>query len=203
MIQFNPVFVEFYNASHSYRTQNNVGFIHLGLHVPRHSSSSKALTVLMKSSPRPSGLFSSSLLSSFSSHLSFLSPPNNLTHPLHLDEMLTPKVRPKIHNLPRAQSNKHTHSENSKPLNPLIRTLICISELLLSSPQIIHLSNNLANRLLNTAKLRFNGLELLVSGNGAPVLCVGANINVELDVARLDVGRVCARVGVGEAHVEG
>ena len=104
--------------------------------------------------------------------------------------MLTPKISPKIENLPRTQANKHTHSHNSKPLNPLIRTLIRISKLLLSRPQIIHLRYNLANRLFNAAQLRFNRLELLVGRNSAPVLRVGANVNVELYVARVDFRRV-------------
>jgi hypothetical protein len=103
---------------------------------------------------------------------------------LHLDEMFAPEIRPQVHNLPRAQSNKHTHSPQRKPLDPLIGTLIRVPQLLFPRPQIIHLRHNLANDLFNAPQLRFHGLQFLARRDGVPVLCVGANVNVELDVAR-------------------
>jgi hypothetical protein len=103
----------------------------------------------------------------------------------HLDEMLAPEVGPQIDNLPRAQAHQHGHSAQRKPLDPLIRALIRISQLLLPGPQVIHLRDNLANRLLDASQFRLNRLELLARGNGVPVLGIGAYIDVELDVARV------------------
>jgi hypothetical protein len=116
--------------------------------------------------------------------------------------MLTPKVRPQIDHLPRAQAHQHGHGAQRKPLDPLIRALIRIPELLLSGPQIVHLGDNLANRLLDAPQLRLDRLEFLARGNGVPVLGIGAYVDVELDVARVrSLGG--ARVHVLEAHVEG
>jgi hypothetical protein len=118
-----------------------------------------------------------------------------------LDEMLAPKVRPQVHDLPRAQSHQHTHSTQCKPLDTLICALICISQLLLACPQIIHLGDNFSNRLFNTPQLRLHRLQLLARRNGIPVLGIGSYVDVELDVAWLR-GLGGTRVYVFEAHVE-
>jgi hypothetical protein len=116
--------------------------------------------------------------------------------------MLTPKVRPQVDNLPRAQSNQHAHGSERKPLDALICALVRISQLLLACPQIVHLRHNLTNRLLNAPELHFHRLQLLAGRNGIPVLGIGAYVNVKLDVARL-VRLGGARVYVFETDVEG
>lgn len=116
--------------------------------------------------------------------------------------MLTPEVRPQINDLPRSQPDQHAHRAQREPLDTLIRALIRISQLLLSCPQIVHLRNNLANRLFDPPELRFDRLQLLASRDSIPVLGIGAYVDVELDVARLRrLGGT--RVYVFEAHVEG
>jgi len=119
-----------------------------------------------------------------------------------LDKVLGPEVRPEVHNLPRAQRHKHSHGANSKPLDTLICALVGISQSDLTSPQVVQLSNNLGSDLADSLELRFHGLQLLASLNGIPVLCVGADVDVELDVA-VGVGN-CVGCGqdVLEADVE-
>jgi hypothetical protein len=116
--------------------------------------------------------------------------------------MLTPKVRPQIDHLPRAQADQHSHRAQRKPLHALIRALIRVPQLLLSRPQIVHLGDNLTDRLLDAPQLRLDRLELLAGGNGVPVLGIGSYVDVELDVARIR-SLLGARVYVFEAHVEG
>jgi len=101
-----------------------------------------------------------------------------------LDQVLRPEIRPQVHNLPRPKSNQHPHRPESKPLNPLIRALVCISELLLSHPQVLHLSNNLLDILLDPPQLSINRLKLLRSLDCRPISCIGADVDIELDVAR-------------------
>jgi hypothetical protein len=95
----------------------------------------------------------------------------------------SPEVRPQIDDLPRAKSNKHTHSPKGKPFDSLIRALVGISELLLSSPEILHLSHDLIDSLLDSAQLGLDRLQLLRGLNTGPVFGVGANVDIELDVS--------------------
>ena len=119
-----------------------------------------------------------------------------------LDKVLRPEVCPEVHNLPRTQCHEHSHGANSKPLDTLVRTLVGISQLDLTSPQVVQLSNNLGSNLANPLELRLHGLQLLAGLNGIPVLCVCANVDVELDVA-VGVGdRVACGQDVLEADVE-
>jgi hypothetical protein len=119
-----------------------------------------------------------------------------------LDEVLTPEVCPQVNNLPRTQTHQQAHSTQCKPFDSLVRALIRISQLLLACPQIIHLGDNLAHGLLDPAQLRLDGLELVASRNGVPVLGIGSYVDVEFDVAR-DAGAGGARVCVLKAHVKG
>lgn len=121
-----------------------------------------------------------------------------------LDEMLAPEVGTKVHDLPSPKPNKHTHSTQRKPLDPLICTLVGIPKLLLATPQVIHLRDNLSNNLLDPPELRLNWLQLVGGSNGIPVLGIGANVNVELDVARGDgLGGAGRGEDVFEADVKG
>ena len=119
-----------------------------------------------------------------------------------LDKVLRPEVRPEVHNLPRAQRHEHSHGANSKPLDTLVCALVGISQPDLTTPQVVQLSNNLGSDLADSLELRLHGLQLLAGLNGIPVLCVCANVDVELDVA-VGVGD-CVACGqdVLEADVE-
>lgn len=94
-----------------------------------------------------------------------------------------PEVSAQIDNLPRTQPSQHTHGTEGKPLDALVGTLICISKLLFPGAQIIHLRNDFGDEFLDTTQFHLDRLELLAGLDGGPILCVGANINVEFDVA--------------------
>jgi hypothetical protein len=118
--------------------------------------------------------------------------------------MLAPEVSSEVHDLPSPKSNKHTHSAQRKPLDSLVGTLIGITQLLLATPQVVHLCYNLANRLLDPPEFGFYRLQLVDGLDGVPVLCVGANVNVEFDVAGCDgLGGAGGGEDVLEAYVKG
>lgn len=101
----------------------------------------------------------------------------------HKEQNHKPEIRPQIHNLPCPQSHQHTHSPKSKPFHSFIRTLIRIPQFLFPAPEIFHLGHNLIDRLFDAAKLRLNRLQLLRGRDAGPVFGVGADVDVELDVA--------------------
>jgi hypothetical protein len=107
----------------------------------------------------------------------------NITQDTTIEQADLPKVRPQVHNLPSAQPNQHAHCAECKPFDPLIRALIRIPQLLLSLPQILHLLQNLTDRLPNAQQLRLNWFKLLRSLNSRPIACVGANVDVQLNVS--------------------
>lgn len=119
--------------------------------------------------------------------------------------MLTPKVSPQIHNLPRAQPDQHSHTPHRKPLHPLIRTLVRIPQPHLPLPQVLHLPDHLLHLLLDPPDLRLHRFQPLLGRHLAPVARVRADVHVELDLTR----QRCGAAGggraerVGEAHVEG
>ena len=94
-----------------------------------------------------------------------------------------PKIGPQIDNLPCPQPNQHTHCAERKPFNSLIGTLIGISQLLLSIPQVLHLIHNLGKHLFYTLELCLDRLQLLLCLNSRPVFCVGTDINIKLYVS--------------------
>ena len=120
-----------------------------------------------------------------------------------LDKVLRPEVRPEVHNLPRAQRHEHSHGADSEPLDTLVCALVGISQPDLTSPQVIQLGHDLGSNLADSLELRLHGLQLLAGLDGIPVFCVGANVDVELDVA-VGVGN-CVGCGqdVLEAYIEG
>jgi hypothetical protein len=94
----------------------------------------------------------------------------------------SPKVRPQVDNLPSTQPNQHTHCPKRKPLDPLVRALVRIPELLFSYSQIFHLLHNLIHCLLDSSQLRLDRLQLLLGLYGRPILRISADIDVQLDM---------------------
>jgi hypothetical protein len=120
-----------------------------------------------------------------------------------LDQMLRPEVRSQIHNLPRTQRHEHSHGADSKPLDALVCALIRISQLDLAPSQVVQLGDNLRGNLADPLELCFHGLQLLAGLDCVPVLGVGADVDVQLDVAVWVLDRVGCRQDVLEADVEG
>lgn len=84
--------------------------------------------------------------------------------------------------MPGPQPNQQECCEETKPLHTVVGALVGVSELLLAVAEVVHLADNLAHHLLDSAQLGFYGLQLLAGLDGSPVLGVGTNVNVELDV---------------------
>lgn len=108
-----------------------------------------------------------------------------------LDKMLGSEVGTEVHDLPAPETNKEPGCSDTKPLDTVVGALVGVSELLFSGAEVLHLGHELAGDLFDTAELSFDGLELLSRLDGRPILGVGANVDVELDVA----GRVVDSVG--------
>ena len=98
-----------------------------------------------------------------------------------LDEMLRPEVSPQVDNLPSSQTNEHTHGTEREPLHPLVGTLVCITQTLLTRAEIIHLCDDLGDHLLEAAEVGLNGLELLLRLDGGPIAGVSADLNIKID----------------------
>ena len=94
-----------------------------------------------------------------------------------------PEISPQIHNLPRPQPDQHPHGAKREPFDPLIRALVRIPQLLLPGAEVVHLGHNLADELLDAPQLRLDRFQLLRRLNGRPVAGVGADVDVEFDVA--------------------
>lgn len=120
-----------------------------------------------------------------------------------LDQMLRPEVRAEVHNLPRTQSHEHAHGADSKPLDTLVCALVRISQLDLTTSQVVQLSDNLRGNLTDPLELCLHRLQLLAGLNGVPVLGVGADVDVQLDVAVWVLDCVGCGQDVLEAYIEG
>jgi hypothetical protein len=97
--------------------------------------------------------------------------------------MLGPEVSAQVHDLPNPQGDQQERSAQAEPLDAAVCALVGVAQGLLAGSQIIHLGDDLGGQLLDAAQLRLDGLELLFGLDGGPVLGVGANVDVELDVA--------------------
>ena len=129
---------------------------------------------------------------------------NKHANPLQSYQMLTPKISPQINHLPRPQRNQHPHRPNSKPLHPLIRTLIRIPQLHLPLPQISHLIHHLLRYLADPPQFGFDRLQFLAGLDGGPVFRVGADVDVEFDAFEgVCTGGVGGGEDILEADVEG
>lgn len=104
-----------------------------------------------------------------------------------LDKMLGAEIGTQVHNLPGPKTNQNPRGRHAEPLDAVVGALIRIAKLLLPLAEVVHLVDNLLGQFLDTAEFGLDRLELLGGLDGAPVFGIGANVNVELDVAR---GRV-------------
>jgi hypothetical protein len=98
--------------------------------------------------------------------------------------MLGAEVGAEIHNLPAPEADENPGGKDAEPLDTGVCALVGVAELHLTSAQVFHLLDNLSRGLLEAAQLGFNGLELLGSLDGGPVLGVGTNVDIELDASR-------------------
>lgn len=97
--------------------------------------------------------------------------------------MLGPEIRPQVHNLPDPKPNEDPRGRDAEPLDAGIGALVGITELLLPHAKVFHVAHNLLGLLVDTTQVRLDGLQLLRRLDGAPVLGVGADVDVELDAA--------------------
>lgn len=113
---------------------------------------------------------------------------------MRLDEVLGAKVGAQVHDLPGPQGDEQPGGADAEPLDARVCALVCVAQLLLAHAQVVHLLHDLGRELLDAAQLGLDGLELLRGLDGGPVLGVGADVDVELDVAEGRVGPVgCGR----------
>lgn len=117
--------------------------------------------------------------------------------------MLAPEITPQVHDLPCAQTDQHQHGQVAKPLDALVGALVGVPQLLLACAQVVHLGDDLADDFLDAAEFGFDGLELLAGLDGGPVLCVGADVDVEFDMARgvQVTGGLCSASQTSQAEV--
>lgn len=102
--------------------------------------------------------------------------------------MLGAEVGAQVHDLPAPEADEQPRGADAEPLDARVGALVGVAQLLLARAQVVHLAHNLGRQLLDPAQVRFDGLELLRRLDGRPVLGVGANVDVELDVAEGRVG---------------
>ena len=104
--------------------------------------------------------------------------------------------------MPAPEADEEHGGANAEVLDAAVGALVGVAQLLLAGAQVIHLADDFGHHLLDAAQLRLDGLELLGGLDGRPVLGVGADVDVELDVA-IGVGDCVARgQDVLEADVE-
>lgn len=102
--------------------------------------------------------------------------------------MLGTEVSPEVHNLPRPETNQNPCSSDAEPLDTVVGALVGVAELLFSLAEVVHFLDDFLGQLLDTAEFSLDGLKLLGGLDGAPVFGVGADVDVEFDMARGRVG---------------
>ena len=85
--------------------------------------------------------------------------------------------------LPDPEPDEQSGSTDAEPLDAIVGALIGVAELQLAAAQVVHLNHNLLYQLFDPAQLRLDWLELLGRLDGRPVLGVGADVDVELNMA--------------------
>lgn len=104
--------------------------------------------------------------------------------------MLGAEVGAEVHDLPGPEADEQPGGADAEPLDAGVCALVGVAELLLALAQVLHLLDNLTRHLLDAAQVGLDGLELLVGLDGGPVAGVGANLDVELNVAGRGGGTV-------------
>lgn len=94
-----------------------------------------------------------------------------------------PEVRPQVQDLPDPEHNQDEGGAEPEPLDSVVGALVGVAQLLLPRPQVVHLAHDLGDHLLHTAQVSLDRLELLGGLDRGPVLCVGTDVDIELDVA--------------------
>ncbi len=93
-----------------------------------------------------------------------------------------PEVGPEIQNLPPPEPDEQEGGAEAEQLDAGVGALIGVAQLLLAHPKVVHLGHNLGHQLLDPTQLGLDRLELLRRLDGRPVLGVGADVDVELNV---------------------
>jgi len=116
-----------------------------------------------------------------------------------LDEMLRPEVGAEVHDLPHPKGEEDQGGDDAEPLDAGVGALVGVAQLVLTELEVVHLLVDLGHELLDAAQLGLDGLELLSSLDGGPVLGVGADVDVELDVTEGvgDVSRCWVSISPG------
>lgn len=113
-----------------------------------------------------------------------------------------PEVCPQVHDLPAPEADQQQGCAEAEPLDAGVGALVGVAQLLLARAQVLHLVDDLGQHLLDAPQLGLDGLELLVGLDGGPVLGVGANVDVELNVPEAVAAAAVVQV-VLEADVKG
>lgn len=119
-----------------------------------------------------------SLLTAISLHLSLLDAFRVFAD---LNQVLGAEISTEVHDLPGPKTNQQPRGADTEPLDTRVCALVGITQLLLTKTQEFHLVHNLRRKLLDTAQLCLDRVELLLRLNGRPVASVGANVNIQLD----------------------
>lgn len=101
-----------------------------------------------------------------------------------LNQVLRPEVGAQVHDLPAPEGDEQGGGADAEPLDAGVGALVGVAQLLLAGAQVVHLVDDLLDHLLDAAQVRLDGAQLLGGLDGGPVLGVGADVDVQLDVAR-------------------
>lgn len=99
-------------------------------------------------------------------------------NPCTLNQMLRPKVRTQVQNLPAAQRDEQPGGAETEPFNAGVCALVGVAQAMLARAEIVKLVDDFADSLLDTTQVRLDRFELLGRLDGGPVFGVGANVNV-------------------------
>lgn len=102
--------------------------------------------------------------------------------------MLGAEVGAQVEDLPDPEADEQPGGQDAEPLDAVVGALVCVTELLLAGAEVVHLDDHLGCQLFDAAQVGLDGLELLGGLDGRPVLGVGTNVDVELDLAGGRVG---------------
>lgn len=97
--------------------------------------------------------------------------------------MLRPEVGAQVHDLPAPEADEQHGGADAEPLDAVVGALVGVAQALLARPQVVHLADDLADHLLDPAHLHLDRLQLLRRLDRGPVLGVGTDVDVQLDVA--------------------